>query len=88
MIKEVNEEFVLKEIALVAYRIAVHKLIKSFSSIQFDHMSRGYKKHADALATLPSKLIFLQGSWREEEERTLRATVAVLVAINSFSEHY
>lgn len=51
MIKEVNEEFVLKEIALVAYRIAVHKLIKSFSSIQFDHMSRGYKKHADALAT-------------------------------------
>lgn len=50
VIKQVNVEFALKGIALVTYRIAAYKLIKSFSSIWFDHVLRVHIERTDALA--------------------------------------
>lgn len=38
IIEQVNGEFALKEAALVEHRTAIQKLIKSFSSIQFEHV--------------------------------------------------
>lgn len=43
---------------MVEYRTGIQKLIKSFSSIQFEHVPRAPNKHADALATLASKMGF------------------------------
>lgn len=54
--EQVNKEFALKEVALVEYRTVVQKLIKSFSSIQFEHIPPAQNKHADALAALTSKV--------------------------------
>lgn len=58
IIKQVKDEFALKEIPLVSYQTAVEKSIRSFSSIQFEHMSQVTNKHANALATLQN-LMFL-----------------------------
>lgn len=55
IIQQVIGEFTLKEITLVAYRSA-QKLIKSFSSIQFEYVPRVQNNHIDALATLASKI--------------------------------
>lgn len=48
IVEQVNREFALKEAALVEYGTAAQKLIKSFSSIQFEHVPRAQNKHADA----------------------------------------
>lgn len=40
IIKQVNEEFVLKETALMSYQIDIHKLIKYFSNTQFEHVCK------------------------------------------------
>lgn len=56
IIEQVNGKFALKEAALVEYKTAIQKIIKSFSSIQFEHVPRAQNKHADALATLASKV--------------------------------
>lgn len=52
LIQQINEEFVLKESALAFYRVAVQKLIKLFSSIQFGHVPRSHNKHTDSLKIL------------------------------------
>lgn len=80
IIEQVNGEFALKEVVLVEYRTAIQKLIKSFSSIQFEHVPRAQNKHADDLATLASKVDI-----PEEEAsvkimtKTLRATATELI---------
>lgn len=58
VIEQINGEFALNEAALVDYKTATHKLIKSFSSIQFEHVPRAQNKHANALATFASKCTF------------------------------
>lgn len=55
VIEQINGEFGLKETALVKYRTAIQKLIKSLSSIQFEHVPQSQNKYVDPLATLASK---------------------------------
>lgn len=54
IIKQFKKEFSLKDVALVAYRTAVQKLINSFLNVRFKHVAQAYNKHADVLATLAS----------------------------------
>lgn len=54
IIKQVNKELALKEIALVPFQTSVQKLIRWFSS--FVIQACVYNKHSDALATLPSSV--------------------------------
>lgn len=42
--------------SLVAYGAAVQKLVKSFSSIQFNHVPRAHNKHVDDFAPLVQKI--------------------------------
>lgn len=61
IIRQVNGEFNLKKIALVFYLTAVWKLIRSFFSIQFEHVRRGNDELTDVLVTLASKTDILTG---------------------------
>lgn len=54
--QQVSEELVLKEIALLSYRTATQKLIKSFLSIRFEYVLKVYNKQAYALAILTWKV--------------------------------
>lgn len=58
IILQVNEDFALKKVALVAYPTAIQKLVKSFSSIHFKQVLRARNKHADPLAILATKIDF------------------------------
>lgn len=81
---KLNGEFALKEIALVSYRTAVQKLIRSFSSTCLEHVSQIPNKHTDALATLalkvgvPDEVVDV----RIMKRRTLRATAVDLIPDN------
>lgn len=59
IIKQVNGEFALKKITLLAHQNTFKKPIKSLLSIRFEHVLRVHNKHVDALTTLASKLDFL-----------------------------
>lgn len=53
---------------------AVEKLSRFFSSIWFEHVSRVYNKHADALAPLwIRKFMPWRGSWRENYEEDIKS---------------
>lgn len=60
IIKQVKGESALKEIATITYQTIIYKLIKSFLSIQFDHVSWMYNKHVDALVIWLQKFMFLE----------------------------
>lgn len=72
------------EILLVVHRTAIQKLVRSFSSIQFEHVSRAQEKHADAWVTLvsmvdiPDKVVDVRVT-----KKTLRATVTDLIPVTS-----
>lgn len=55
-IQQVSGEFFLEEIPLIFSRTVCLKLVRSFSSVQFKHMSRAHNKRADALANLALKI--------------------------------
>lgn len=76
-----------QRITLVSYRTALQKPISSFSSIQFEHVSRIHNKHADALATLTWKVDILDEAINVRIMRsTLRTTTADLIPVDSFNE--
>lgn len=56
VIQEINKEFTLRESAIASDRATMQRLVRFFSSIQFEHVPRSYNKHADALTTLASKV--------------------------------
>lgn len=56
IIKQVSDEFTMKEITAVSYPMVVQRLIKFFEDIWFKHMLRGHNRHVDTLATLASKI--------------------------------
>lgn len=58
------------------------KLIKLFSSVQFDHVPRLYNKHADTLATLASKVDVRQTVGVKVIRRTLRAKATDFIPLN------
>lgn len=71
-----------KGCALVDYWTIIQKLIKSFSSIQFDHVSYVHNKDVDALVVLATKVDILDETVDVKvRKRTLRATVAYLVLL-------
>lgn len=87
IIQQVNGEFSLKEGALASYRTAVQKLMKLFSSIQFEHVPRSHNKHADALATLASRAEIKDDVAEIRVIRkTLRATTTDLIPDHALSE--
>lgn len=47
IIHQVNGDFDLKEISLVANGISTQKLVKSFSNTRFEHVPRPHQKQAD-----------------------------------------
>lgn len=50
IIKQVNGEFVLKEVARVSHQKGVQKLIISFLSIRVEYVLSVHNMHADSLA--------------------------------------
>lgn len=77
-------ENLLKEITLIAYWTAVKKLIKSFPSIEFEHV---LWHHVDALATLVST-IDIPGEVVDGRviKKTLPATTVDLIPVISIDE--
>lgn len=65
---------------MVEYRTAIQKLIKYFSSIQFEHVHRAHNKNVDALAILASKVdIPEEVANIKVMKKTLRAIAAELI---------
>lgn len=80
VIEQVNGEFALKKTVLVEHRTAIQKLIKYFSSIQFEHVPRAQNKYVDALATLASKADILEKETNiKAVKKMLRATTTELI---------
>lgn len=77
----------MKDIPLVAYRIDVDELVKSFSSIQFEHVPQVHNKHADVLATLASEVDIVDKVVDVKViKKTLRATAADSIPVNSIDK--
>lgn len=85
--KQVNEDFVVKEITLLSYRIAVRKLIRSSSHIQFEHVPQTHK-YADALSTLSSSINLSNEAIDVRiVKKALRATVMDLITGNPIAKY-
>lgn len=69
IIQQVIGEF-HTQIAIVAYWTAAQKLIKFFSSIQFNHLSECINKHEDAYPVFESWCSW-GGDWRENTEENI-----------------
>ncbi|KAJ1403687.1 Ribonuclease H domain [Sesbania bispinosa] len=61
VIKQLKEEYGVKEASLAAYRDEALKLINSFEGIEATHIPRVKNRHADALATIGSKETTIEG---------------------------
>lgn len=59
IIKHINREFALKEIAFMSYQTTVQKLIRSFSHVQFEHIPRAHSKQQMHLPLCLPILAFL-----------------------------
>lgn len=69
----------------IAFRAVVQKLIKFFSSVWFDHVSRVHRKHVDVLATLGSNVDVPEETVDAKVmQRTLPATFLFIHSISKF----
>lgn len=64
VLSQLKGDFALKEAALAPYRTTAESLIGSFDHITMEHTRGTTNRYADALATLGSKLSFIQGEPR------------------------
>ncbi|CAL8164018.1 unnamed protein product [Prunus armeniaca] len=60
VLSQLRGSFAVKEATLAPYRTAAERLINSFKQIVMEHIPRVTNRYADALATLGSKLSFVQ----------------------------
>ncbi|XP_068338990.1 uncharacterized protein [Pyrus communis] len=60
VLNEVQGSFTMKEITLAPYRIIAEKLMASFKQVLLEHIPGTTNRYADALATLGSKLTFIE----------------------------
>ncbi|CAL2229588.1 unnamed protein product [Prunus armeniaca] len=60
VLTQLQESFAVKEVTLAPYRTAAERLINSFKQIVMEHIPGVTNRYADALATLGSKLSFVQ----------------------------
>ncbi|CAL2256587.1 unnamed protein product [Prunus armeniaca] len=60
VLSQLQGNFAVKEVTLAPYRTAVERLINSFKQIVMEHIPGVTNKYGDALATLGSKLLFVQ----------------------------
>ncbi|KAL5571320.1 hypothetical protein UlMin_020917 [Ulmus minor] len=56
VIQQVRGEFAVKEPALARYRTIVQQLLENFPQHRLEHVPRTQNRHADALATMASKV--------------------------------
>lgn len=56
IIKQVNEEFSVKELALATYREIIRRLMRKFEAVKCDPKSRSMNRYVDALALVASKM--------------------------------
>ncbi|KAI5338935.1 hypothetical protein L3X38_018207 [Prunus dulcis] len=60
VLSQLHGSFAVKEATLAPYRTAAERLINSFKQIVMEHIPGVTNRNADALATLGSKLLFVQ----------------------------
>lgn len=82
--QQVNGEFVSKEVTFIASQTAVQKLIKSFFSIQFEHVPRAQttmQMRQATLMSIPSEVVDVRVI-----KKNLRATIEELIYVVSIGE--
>lgn len=86
IIKQVQEEFILKEIAIVPIGLPFRSY-SSLAHVQFEHMSRVHNRVSDALATMASKIdIPGEGIDVSIIRKTLRATATDMIPATIIDE--
>ncbi|XP_021833842.1 uncharacterized protein LOC110773621 [Prunus avium] len=60
VLSQLQGSFAVKESTLAPYRTAAEKLVNSFKQVVLEHIPGATNRYADALATLGSKLSFVQ----------------------------
>ncbi|CAL9005499.1 unnamed protein product [Prunus brigantina] len=60
VLSQLQGNFAVKEPALAPYRTAAERLVRSFKQVVLEHIPGVTNRYADALATLGSKLLFVE----------------------------